>query len=155
MNKPPSELSPQERLALLNELEQREAGAMRKAARGAWVSLAIVAALLAVLVFGVIAASVRLRDVRGSVTTLTQQKTNLERETQATQQRLEALNQEITQKQTALAALIGAVRTDPRTLSGVGSALDKDPRGATLVPRAYVQILDDMESTISGLEAGI
>jgi hypothetical protein len=138
MNKPPSELSPQERLALLNELEQREAGAMRKAARGAWVSLAIVASLLALLVFGVIAASVRLRDVRTSLA-------SLERETQTKQERLESLNQEINQKQTALAALIGAVRTNPQTLSGVGTALDNDPRAATLVPRAYVQILDDMD----------
>jgi len=145
MSTPSSELSPQERLALLRELEQREAGVMRKAARGAWVSLAIVATLLTALVFGIIAATVRLRSVRASLDSLSQQKTDLERETQTKQARVESLNQEINQKQAALSALIGAVRTDPRALSGVATALDQNPRAVTLLPRAYVQILDDMD----------
>jgi hypothetical protein len=43
------------------------------------------------------------------------------------------LDGEIKQKQAALSTLIGAVRPDPRTLSGVGTALDKNPRAVTLV----------------------
>ena len=80
--------------------------------------------------FGVIAATMRLRGVRASLDSLSQQKTDLERQTQTSQARLESLNQQINQKQAALSALIGAVRTDlpPELIialaMGMGQAID-------------------------------
>src|SRR5262249_44959489 len=117
MSTPPRNLSPDERLALVDDLERREAGRMRQAVRGAQLSLAIIAIVLAALLVGIYSAS----------------------------RKLVSLNLDIERKQSALATLIGAVRTDPGALSGVSTALDKDPRAVTLVPRVYIQILDDAD----------
>jgi hypothetical protein len=135
----PASLSPDQRLALLEELERREAGSMRRAIRGAWVALLAVGLLVGSLVF---VSWLQLRDMRGEVAMLTAQEKALADATREQTARLEELNGEIAQKQAALSALIGAVRTDPRALSGIGSALDKNPRAVTLVPRVYIQILD-------------
>jgi hypothetical protein len=134
------DLSPDDRLALVEELERREAGTMRKAIRGAWLSLLVVAVLIGALVFG---AWFELRAQRAELATLADQKAKLDVATQAQKAQLERLDAEIKQRQAAMSTLIGAVRTDSRTLSGVGTALDKNPSAVTLVPRAYVQILDE------------
>jgi hypothetical protein len=136
----PDQLSPDERLALVRTLEQREAGAMRRATRGAWMSLALVAVLMIALVF---VAWLELRGVRVEVASLTQEKAVLDQATRTQKAQLEQLDKDIADKRAALSTLIGAVRTDPQALSGVGTALDKNPAAVTLVPRAYVQILDE------------
>jgi uncharacterized protein YoxC len=135
-----AELTPDERLALVDALEEREAGAMRKAVRSAWLSLLLVAALMLTLVF---VAWVELRGVRSEVAALTHEKAALDEQTQAQRTQLQQLDADIKTKRAAMSALIGAVRTDPQALSGVGAALDQNPTATTLVPRAYVQILDD------------
>jgi uncharacterized protein YoxC len=136
----PVQLSPDERLALVAELEQREAGAMRRATRGAWISLLVVAVLMTTLVF---VAWLVLRGLRSEVASLTQQKVALDESTRTQKAQLDQLDRDIRDKRAALSTLIGAVRTDPQALSGVGNALDKNPAAVTLVPRAYVQILDE------------
>ena len=60
-------LSVEERLALVEAVERREAGAVRKAAAVAWTSVAIAAVLLGLLVFG---AWSQVRRIRGEVATL-------------------------------------------------------------------------------------
>lgn len=135
----PAELSPDERVALVAALEQREAGAMRKATRGAWTSLLVVAVLMSTLVF---VSWLVLRGLRSEVTSLTKEKTALDESTRSQKAQLEKLDADIREKRAALSTLIGAVRTNPQTLSGVGTALDRNPAAVTLVPRAYVQILD-------------
>jgi hypothetical protein len=140
MTSKPTDMSPDARLALVEELERHEAGSMRKAIRGAWLSLLVVALLIGTLVF---VAWAELRGVRQEVTSLEQQKTTLDEATKVQKAQLEQLDGEIRQKQAALSALIGAVRTDPLALSGVGTALDKSPGAVILVPRAYIQIVDE------------
>ena len=138
MATPPPDWSPDERIALVKELERREVTSMRRATRAAQAALAVVALVFVALLAGVFIASRQLGVLRSDVATLAREK-----EKQTLQ--LDAVNREIKEKQTALAALIGAVRTGPGALSGVGAALDQNPRAATLVPRAYVQITDDMD----------
>ena len=58
----PSQLSPDDRIALVEAIERREAGAVRKAAGIAWLSVATAAALLSVIVFG---AWSQLQRIRG------------------------------------------------------------------------------------------
>jgi hypothetical protein len=134
-----------QRLALVQKLEQHEREKMRKATQSAWITLGVVASLLTLLVFGIFGALQQLRVLRRDVRTLAAQKSDLDSATRQQRQQLDALNHEIDQKQKALATLIGAVRTDPQTLSGVATALDKNPRSVTLLPRVYVQILDEMD----------
>src|SRR5262245_32009641 len=138
---PKADLSMDERLALVEELERREAGAVRKAARLAWVSLGVAAVLFGALVFG---ASWQLRRVRQQVTSLEQQQTDLIRRTNEQKATLSQLDAELRDKRAALSTLIGAVRrTDEQARGGLENALDADPQATTLVPRAYVQILDE------------
>jgi hypothetical protein len=133
-------LSPDDRLALVEAIERREAGAVRKAAGVAWLAVAAAAALLSVIVFG---AWSQLREIRAEVSSLEQQQATL-REANEKQQAANArLDAEFRDKQAALSTLIGAVRrTDDQARGGLETALDADPAAATLVPRAYVQILD-------------
>ncbi|CAN5791750.1 hypothetical protein BH24ACI4_BH24ACI4_31210 [soil metagenome] len=54
------------------------------------------------------------------------------------------MESDLREKGEALSTLIGAVRrTDERARSGLGTALDADPRANELVPRAYVHIADE------------
>ena len=137
---PNPSLSPDERIALVEAIERREAGAVRKAAGVAWLSVAAAAVLLSVIVFG---AWSQLRRIRTEVVTLEQQQTAL-REANEKQQAANArLDAEFREKQAALSTLIGAVRrTDDQARGGLETALDADPAATTLVPRAYVHILD-------------
>jgi hypothetical protein len=124
-------------------MEQREAGAVRKAARLAWLSLAIAALLLTVLVFG---AWSQLDRMRAEVVTLGQQQTTLVSNIETQKKELAAVEQNLRDKQAALATLIGAVRrTDSQARGGLETALDADPRATVLVPRAYVHILDETD----------
>jgi hypothetical protein len=133
-------LSPDERLALVEAIERREAGAVRKAAAVAWLSVAAAAVLLSIIVFG---AWSQLRRIRAEVGSLEQQQVAL-REANDRQQAANArLDAEFREKQAALSTLIGAVRrTDDEARGGLETALDADPTSTTLVPRAYVHILD-------------
>lgn len=133
-------LSPDDRLALVEAIEQREAGAVRKAAGVAWLSVAAAAVLLSLIVFG---AWYQLRGIRAEVATLERQQAAL-REANEEQQAANArLDAEFKEKQAALSTLISAVRrTDDQARGGVETALDADPAATTLVPRAYVHILD-------------
>jgi hypothetical protein len=133
-------LSPDERIAIVEAIERREAAAVRKAAGLAWLSVAAAAVLLSVIVFG---AWRQLQGIRREVVTLEQQQVAL-REANEKQQAANArLDAEYREKQAALSTLIGAVRrTDDRSRSGMEVALDADPAAMTLVPRAYVNILD-------------
>lgn len=133
-------LSVDDRIALLERAERREAGAVRKAAGVAWVSLGIAALLVGVLIFG---AWSQLKQMRSEVTSLEQQQADLETRTEAQKAELARVEAEFKEKQAALSTLIGAVRrTDEPAREGLATALDADPRATVLVPRAYVQIVD-------------
>lgn len=140
-----------ERLALVDAIERREAGALRRAASMAWLSIALAAVLLSTLVFG---AWWQLRRMQDDVASLEQQRTTLEREqtalieSTATQKaELARLDGELKQRQAALSTLIGAVRrTDDHARGGLETALIADPRSATLVPRAYIHIVDERDT---------
>ena len=136
----PPPLSADDRIALVEAIERREAGAVRKAAGIAWLSVAAAAVLLSLIVFG---AWSQLQRIRGEVATLEQQQVVLREANQKQQAANARLDAEFRDKQAALSTLIGAVRrTDEQARGGLETALDADPTAATLVPRAYVQILD-------------
>ena len=67
-------LSVDARLALLEELERREAGTVRKAAAVAWLSLGAAALLLGLVIFG---AWAHLRDLRAETEELRAQRARL------------------------------------------------------------------------------
>lgn len=138
---PGSRLSVDDRLRLLEKIEQREAGAVRKAAGLAWASLAVASLLVAVLIFG---AWSQLKRMRAEVTALEGTQSDLVKRTEAQKADLARLEKEFSEKQAALSTLIGAVRrTDEPARAGVATALDADPRATVLVPRAYVHIVDE------------
>lgn len=134
-------LSMEERLALVDALERREAGAVRKAAGIAWISLAVAAALIGVLIFG---SWSQIERMRADVASLERQQETLVRSTKEQEARLAKVDAELRDRQAALSTLIGAVRrTDDEARGGLETALDADPRAPALVPRAYVQIVDE------------
>jgi hypothetical protein len=130
-----------ERLALLERIEQREAGAIRRAARIAWVSLAIAAVLVSVLIFG---GWWQVQQLRAEAGTLEQQRTELVTAIEGQRTELAQLEADVKEKQAALSTLISAYRrTTDQARSGFETALDADPKATVLVPRAYVQIVDE------------
>jgi hypothetical protein len=137
------QLSVDERLALLDAVEKREAGAVRKAAGLAWVSLGLAALLLGVLVFG---AWSQLQRMRNEVGALEQQQTSLVDDIEKQKATLASVEKDLRDKQSALSTLIAAIRrTDTHARGGLETALDADPRATVLVPRAYVHILDEAD----------
>jgi hypothetical protein len=136
-------LSADERLALVQELERREAGAVRKAAGAAWLSLALVAVLFAALVFGTWA---QLRRMRSEVAQLNDQQSALIKDIEVQKGELAEVERNLRDKQAALTTLIGAIRrTDTEARGGLETALDADPRAAVLVPRVYVHIVSEQD----------
>ena len=136
-----SGLSVEERLALVEAIERREAGALRKAAGVAWLSLGVAALLLGLLVFG---AWFQVRRMRSEVAALERQQETLVASTEAQKAALARLDTEFRDKQAALSTLIAAVRrTNDLARGGLETALDADPEATTRVPRAYVQIVDE------------
>ena len=132
-----------ERLALLERIEQREAGAVRRAATFAWLSVAIAALLVGALIFGGWWQVTRLRSEAG---TLEQQRAGLVRSIEGQQAQLVQLEAEVRQRQAALSTMISAYRrTSDQARSGLATALDADPKATVLVPRAYVQIVDEAD----------
>lgn len=130
-----------ERLALLERMEQREAGAIRRAARIAWVSLAIAAVLVGVLIFG---GWWQVRQLRAEAGTLERQRTELVTAIEGQKTELAQLEASVKEKQAALSTLISAYRrTTDQARSGFETALDADPKATVLVPRAYVHIVDE------------
>jgi hypothetical protein len=133
-------LSTDARLAMLAELERREAGAVRRAAVMAWVSLGAAALLLGLLLFG---AWSQLTHMRRQVTELDATRAELARSIETQRAELAGLEAELHEKAAALSTLIGAVRrSDDRARVGLGTALDQDPRANALVPRVYVHIAE-------------
>jgi hypothetical protein len=140
VEEPGKRLSVDDRLALLERVEQGEAGALRKAARVAWLSLGLAALLVGLLVFG---AWSQLRQMRSEVAVLEETQRNLSTRTEEQKAELAQLEKEVSERQAALSTLIGAVRrTSEPARAGLTTALDADPKATELVPRAYVHIVD-------------
>lgn len=138
-----TKLSADERLALVQQLERREASAVRKAARTAWLSLGVVALLLGGLIFG---AWSQLQRMRTEVASLEIEQSTLVQNIEKQKAELAAIDNDLRDKQAALSTLIGAVRrTDTSARGGLETALDADPRATVLVPRVYVQIIDEAD----------
>ena len=138
---PPKGPSVEERLALLQRIEQREAGAARRAAALAWMSVAIAALLVGTLIFGGWWQVTRLRR---EASALEARQADLVKSIEVQRAELTQLEAEAKQKQAALATMISAYRrTTDQARSGLATALDADPKATVLVPRAYVQIVDD------------
>lgn len=142
-DRPPAGPSVEERLALLQRIEQREAGAVRRAAAFAWVSVAIAALLVGALIFG---GWWQVRRLRTEAATLETRQADLVNSIEKQKTELGRLEAEARQKQAALATMISAYRrTTDQARSGLATALDADPKATVLVPRAYVQIVDDAD----------
>jgi hypothetical protein len=130
-----------ERLALLERVEQREAGALRRAVKVAWLSLAVAATLVGLLIFGGWWQVSRLRDEAGR---LEIQQADLVKEIAAQRSELERVETQLEDRQAALSTMISAYRrTSDQARGGLETALDADPKATALVPRAYIQIVDE------------
>lgn len=132
-----------ERLALLERIEQREAGAVRRAATTAWVSLAVATALVALLIFG---GWWQVNRLRADASALEARQAQLVKQIDTHEAELTQLESEIQQKQAALSTMISAYReTTPQARTAFETALDADPQSIVLVPRVYVQIVDEAD----------
>lgn len=140
---PKKEQSVDERLALLERIEQREAGAVRRAATIAWVSLAVATALVALLIFGGWWQVNRLRE---DAKALEARQADLVTRIDGHNAELAQLEAQIQEKQAALSTMISAYReAPPQARNAFETALDADPQASVLVPRVYVQIVDEAD----------
>jgi uncharacterized protein YoxC len=140
---PKREHSVDERLALLERIEQREAGAARRAATTAWVSLAIATTLVALLIFGGWWQVNRLRE---DAKALEARQADLVEKIDGHTAELAQLEAQIEEKQAALSTMISAYReAPPQARNAFETALDADPQAIVLVPRVYVQIVDEAD----------
>jgi uncharacterized protein YoxC len=131
----------EERLALLEKVERGEAARVRKAAGIAWVSLAVASVLVAVLIFGAWWQVNRLRTEAG---TLEQRQTTLVADIKTKEDQLVGLEAKVREREAAVSTIISAFRrTNDQARGGLETALDEDPKATVLVPRAYVQIVDE------------
>lgn len=140
---PGNRLSVEQRLKLLENVERREASAVRKAAGVAWLSLAAAAVLVGVLIFGGWWQVTRLRT---EAETLEQRQATLVTDIEAKSTQLRELEARVAEKEAALSTMISAYRRTPEDArGGLETALDADPKANLLVPRAYVQIVDEAD----------
>lgn len=138
-SKPP--LSVDERLALLERVEAREAGAVRKAAGVAWLSLAIASVLVGVLIFG---AWWQVSRLRSDAVILEGKRVDLQTAITTKEEQLAGLEARVREREAALSTIISAYRrTTDQARGGLEIALDADPKATALVPRAYIQIVDE------------
>jgi hypothetical protein len=138
---PVKSLSVDERLALLAKVEAREAGAIRQAARVAWLSLAVAAILVGALIFG---AWWQVSRLRGEAAALERRQSELVAGIAAKETELVELEAKVRDAEAARTALIsGYRRADDQARRGFETALDADPKATAIVPRAYVQIVDE------------
>lgn len=132
-----------ERLALLERIEQHEAGAVRRAATIAWVSLAVATTLVALLIFG---GWWQVNRLRTDASALEARQAELVTAIDSHKAALAQLEAEIQQKQAALSTMISAYReTSPQARNAFETALDADPRSTVLVPRVYVHIVEEAD----------
>jgi len=152
------EITAQQRIARLDELERAETHRSRIARRRTWTSVGLAAALLAGLVFW---AHRDLANVRQRRDAAQEQLAKVEKERDAAKQQLADLDAHrkdverqlkdaetaLAQRKAALAASIGALsRVDAKQLrSAVEQEVTADPNAAQLLPRVYLQIVDQAD----------
>jgi hypothetical protein len=88
----------------------------------------------------------QLQRIRGENAALEQEQASLVTKTEAQKAALAQVDKDLREKQAALSTLIGATRQmEDRARRSLDTALDADPKATTLVPRAYVQIIDQAD----------
>lgn len=134
-----SDLSTEERLALLEQLERQEAARLHRAGRAAWMSVVLAAVVMAALLG---AGSWRLSALRSETQKVTTTLTELREAKVKLEQELELGRAELDKTRSKLTAVSGALGSVDATQSR--AAFDKeaarDPKAAQLVPRVYLQI---------------
>lgn len=149
----PSVMTTRERLQLLEQLDLRETKQRGRAVLLAWASVGFATLVLVFLVFGAwwvvrdaqdelrtvardySATTARLREATAAVADVTQ--TLAIRQAELT---------EATAKFAFLTQALGSV-PQPQRSAAIESQLAADPKGASLLPRAYVQIVDAEDRT--------
>lgn len=130
----PSELTPEQRIALVEELEAQESKRQGKAARMAWLSVAAATLVLAAIVFG---AWRELAEVQA-------RRAQVENDIEALEKAKADLGAQLRESRAALSATLGALGRVEETLrrAAVEQQLDAKPEAALALPRVYLQILD-------------
>jgi len=135
----PREIPPEERIALLDELDRKEAVRSRRAARAAWISV-VLAAVVMMSLLG--AGSWRLHALRSETRTA-------DTELKAVQDKLALAARDLADKEAQLqraasqiAAVSSALGSIDATQSraAVEKEVARDPEAAKLLPRIYLQI---------------
>jgi hypothetical protein len=138
MNEP---LTPDQRIALIEEIESQDATRRRRALRVTWLSVAIATIALALIVYSawrelarteatLRQVEQRREEVASEIDRLTVERTAAEGQLKETQAKL-----------TASLGALGRVSESVRQ-SVVDQQIASDPRTAELLPRVYIQIVD-------------
>jgi len=143
-----TELTADQRVALLEQLEKQEADRRRKAVRTAWGSVVVAAVLVVLLVFGawsylrlaqseLSATKIELRDATKARDDIVKDIEHLNRSKAEVEAQLKT-------SKAALSASLGALGrvSEPQRKAAVEQELTADPNAAQLLPRAYLQIVD-------------
>jgi uncharacterized protein YoxC len=147
----PSELNANQRLDLLNTLQEEEVHSRRRAARAAWISVGLATAVLAILVFG---AWSSLRAMKSELDQITEQRNvarselaTIEKTTAGAAEKLKKVQTELAEKQAQLAVVTQALGNVPQAERqlAVEKQLNADPAAAQLLPRVYLQIVDPLD----------
>lgn len=143
-----SELTATERVRLLEQLQQQDADRRRKAVFAAWGSVGIATVVLAFLIFG---AWWYLREAQVQLKRITEDRDATAKELQSitqskasAEEELGKIQAELSEKQARLAAVTQALGNVPEAQRkiAVEKQLSDNPKAAHLLPRAYVQIVD-------------
>ena len=139
-----SELSVAERVNLLEQMQEQDANRRRKTVLAAWGSVGIATLVLALLVFG---AGWQLRKIRAEREVEAKNLLDIQRKKEATQIELDKADAKLKEVQAQLAA---AAQLLGRTAQAQGKEafekeLSTDPKAAQLLPRAYLQIVDEQD----------
>jgi DNA repair exonuclease SbcCD ATPase subunit len=142
-----SELTPNERVALLEQMQKQDGDRRRKSVFAAWGSVGIATLVLALLVFGAGAALTKTRselaEIRLQQNHAEKELEKIRKETTDTQEKLTTVNAELKEKQEQLIAATEVLSSGGR--KALETQLSADPNAEKLLPRAYFQIVDERD----------
>ena len=131
-------MTPEQKIARLEELERKERHGQRKAARIAWSSVVFAAVTLAVLI---LASYVQLSSIRGNIAELKREQAQLVAENK----KLTAENEEKKKLLWEIEVPPASVRPEPPSRPQAAAAPSPSPAPSSIPPRIYMHITEQSD----------
>ena len=135
-----SDLTTDERLALIERLEQQEATRRRAAIRAAWASVAGATLVFALVVLG---GWWSIRLEREELATIDAERQELQERVEVLRREATAVEAQLKSTEAARAAALGALGRVPEKERE--AAVSANPDVAKLIPRAYLQVVEEAD----------